>query len=176
MISAEQCTSVLSNKGARSSIWLSHGCYVKNLGKVTTHHNREVEIAMAASHTSTSNQDSGFVSVLPGEKFKLPYNNSDNFGQGAKVFTWLQGTQVRIPRSWWSLHAYYIKQWSSALWTYQWWMLHSSRSQQRLLVFNVTMLPYPLEYTVDSENEQNSSQSICAYGTNNQYTGIVLGN
>ncbi len=138
--------------------------------------NRDMEIATAASSANTLNEDRSFISVLPGEEIQLPYTDTDDLGQAAtsvylvtvetsenssveidEAYTYISTNQVVI---------YGNTDNEATL------MFSSYQSRQRSVIINVTMLPCPPGYKLSSENEQNSTQCMCAYGTESQYTGI----
>jgi hypothetical protein len=138
--------------------------------------NREMEIATAASQANTTVEDSGVVSVLPGEEITLPYYDTDDLGQSAKsVYLVTVRTEressIAVDRAYTYISSDEVLLYgntndSATL------VFSSSQSRQRSLSFNVTMLPCPPGYKLSLDKELNSSRCVCSYRTSSQYTGI----
>lgn len=140
--------------------------------------NRDMEIATAASHATTNTMvnDITSLSVLPGEEIQLPYTDSDDLGQDAKTVYLVtvessHNSSIKVDEAYTYISSNEVLLYGNAY--HKATLLFSSyQSRQRSVIVNITMLPCPPGYKLSSNNEQNSTQCTCAYGTSSEYTGI----
>lgn len=139
---------------------------------------REMEIATAASHSEIIAGVETKSTALPGKQVYLPFIDVDDLGQDSRtvylvtVMEISENSSIKVDRAYNYISndeiLLYGNTGDTAAIT-----LSSLQSQQRSLIFNMTILPCPPGFKLSPlGNSQNSGQCDCAFRTESQYMGI----